>query len=92
MKLAAADAQLIQTIDEASGSPLRVDCLLRAQSSLSVAITGEELQLSLPTVTFALKHLSQPEIVRETTKPNCVRIYAYDKYLKIINEGTEPSD
>jgi hypothetical protein len=41
-------------------------------------------------VTSALKHLAKPGIARETTGRNYGRIYAYDKYLKILNEGTEP--
>jgi len=35
------------------------------------------------------KHLAKLGIARETTGRNCGRIYAYDKYLKILNEGTE---
>ena len=38
----------------------------------------------------AIKHLAKPGIAGETTGRNYGRIYAYDKYLKILNEGTEP--
>ena len=86
MKLAAADEKRIQTIGKASGSALRVHRLLQAQPILSIASAGQELQLSVPTVTSALKHLAQLGTARETTG----RIYAYDKYLQILNEGTEP--
>ena len=89
MKLAAADEQRIQTIGKASGSALRVHRLLQAQPILSIASAGEELQLSVPTVTASLKHLAKLGIARETTGRNYGRIYAYDKYLKILNEGTE---
>ena len=37
-----------------------------------------------------IKHLVKLGIARETTGRNYGRIYAYDKYLKILNEGTEP--
>ena len=40
----------------------------------------------------AIKHLVNLGIARETTGRNYSRIYAYDKYLKILNEGTEPLD
>jgi len=40
----------------------------------------------------AIKHLAKLGIARETTGPNYGRIYAYDKYFKILNEGTEPLD
>lgn len=33
-----------------------------------------------------MKHLAKLNIARETTG----RIYAYGRYLKILNEGTEP--
>lgn len=41
-------------------------------------------------VIASLKHLAKFGIARETTGRNYGRIYAYDKYLKILNEGTEP--
>jgi Fic family protein len=92
MKLATADEQRIQTIGKASGSASRVHRLLQAQPILSIASTGEELKLSVSTVTASLKHLAKLGIARETTGRNYGRIYAYDKYLKILNEGTEPLD
>ena len=46
--------------------------------------------LSVPTVTASMQHLAKLGIARETTGRNYGRIYAYDKYLKILNEGTEP--
>ena len=82
----------IQSIGKASGSALRVHRVLQAQPVLSIASAGEELKLSVPTVTSALKHLANLGIARETTGRNYGRIYAYDKYLKILNEGTEPLD
>ena len=90
MKLAAADEQRIQAIGKASGSALRVHRLLQAQPILSIASAGEELKLSVPTVTASLKHLAKLGIARETTGRNYGRIYAYDKYLRILSEGTEP--
>ena len=36
-----------------------------------------------------MKHLAKLGITRETTGRNCGRIYAYDKYLGILNVGTE---
>ena len=42
-------------------------------------------------MTASLKHLAKLGIARETTGRSYGRIYAYDKYLKILNEGTEPN-
>jgi Fic family protein len=92
MKLAAADEKRIQAIGKASGSALRVHRLLQAQPILSIASVGEELKLSIPTVTSAMHRLVKLGIACETTGRSYGRIYAYDKYLKILNEGTEPLD
>ena len=35
-------------------------------------------------------HLARLGIVREATARNYGRIYAYHRYLRILNEGTEP--
>ena len=37
-----------------------------------------------------MKRLAQLGITRETTGRNYGRIYAYNNFLKILNEGTEP--
>jgi Fic family protein len=90
MKLAAADEKRIQDIGKASGSALRVHRLLQTQPILSIASASDELKLSVPTVTASMQHLAKLGIARETTGRSYARIYAYDKYLKILNEGTEP--
>ena len=67
-----------------------MNSLPQAQLILSIASAGEELKLSVPTVTASLKHLAKLGVARKTTGRNYGRIYAYDKYLQILNEGTEP--
>ena len=44
----------------------------------------------MPTLTKTMKHLKDLKIVRETTGGKRNRIYAYDGYLKILEQGTEP--
>lgn len=56
--------------------------------SIATASTGPAL--TTPTVTASLKHLEKLGIVRETTGGKDARLYAYSKYLRILNEGTEP--
>jgi len=90
MQMAAADEKRIQVIGKAAGSALRVHRLLQTQPIISVAIASKELSLSAPTITAALGHLQKLGIVTETTGRNYGRLYAYAKYLKILNEGTEP--
>lgn len=88
MTLAAADEKRVQTIGKAAGSALRVHRLLQRQPIMSIATASSELNLSAPTVTGALQHLETLGIVRETTGRKYGRLYSYDAYLKILNEGT----
>ncbi|HLX68103.1 MAG TPA: Fic family protein [Verrucomicrobiae bacterium] len=90
MNLAAADEKQVQSLGKPAGSALRVHRLLQAQPIISIATASDELTLTTPTVTASLKHLEKLGIVRETTGGKYARLYAYDKYLKILNEGTEP--
>jgi len=90
MSLAAGDEKRVQCLGKPAGSALRVHRLLQAQPIISIATASNELKLTAPTVTASLKHLEKLGIVRETTGGKYARLYAYDKYLKILNEGTEP--
>ena len=53
-----------------------MNSMLQAQPILSIASAGEELKLSVPTVTASLKHLAKLGIARETTGRNYGRIFA----------------
>jgi Fe2+ or Zn2+ uptake regulation protein len=44
----------------------------------------------LPTVLKALDVLEETGIVKEITGKQRHRIYRYDGYIRILNEGTEP--
>jgi Fic family protein len=90
MKLAAEDEQRIQGIGKASGSALRVHRLLQSQPILSIGAASRQLGISVPTVTSSLKHLTVLRIVLETTGRSYGRIFAYNQYLMILNEGAEP--
>jgi len=46
--------------------------------------------MTAPTVTASLKHLTTLGIVREMTGKERRRLFVYDRYLTILNEGTEP--
>jgi DNA-binding transcriptional ArsR family regulator len=46
--------------------------------------------LSAPTVYTALESLASLGLVRELTGRERGRLFSYDKYLRILSEGTEP--
>ena len=48
----------------------------------------ERTGLSIPTVTAVMKSLEGAGIVRELTGKQRYRVFGYDRYLEILNEGT----
>jgi DNA-binding transcriptional regulator GbsR (MarR family) len=57
---------------------------------INIGMTARVLNLSIPTVSGALKRLEELAIANETTGKERDRIFAYTKYLDIVSAGTEP--
>lgn len=55
-----------------------------------IGALSDALKLSIPTVTVALNHLVRLGIAKEPTGKRRARLFGYSRYLKILNEGTEP--
>ncbi|RQH13596.1 Fic family protein [Bradyrhizobium sp. RP6] len=85
------DRRAISALGRPAASTLRVHELLQKRPLLSVPATTKELGLSKPTVAKAMEHLEKLGIVREITAKQRRRIYAYVRYLDILNQGTETS-
>jgi Fic family protein len=83
------DRRAISALGRPAASTLRVHQLLQKRPLLSVPATTKELGLSKPTVAKAMEHLEKLGIVREITAKQRRRIYAYVRYLDILNQGTE---
>ena len=50
----------------------------------------ERSGLSFPAVSKSVDELAKEGILREITGQRRNRVFAYDRYLNILNEGTEP--
>ena len=84
------DSQKIEDLGRRAGSARRLHHFLKKQPIISVPLAVKELELTAPTVRNALEHLARMGMVRETTGKKRDRIYLYDPYVKILDEGTEP--
>lgn len=84
------DRQRVATLGRSAGSALRVHEMLQQQPLLTIAQVVDRLKLSKPTVAAALSNLQELDIVRELTGKQRHRLYHYDRYLAILEEGTEP--
>lgn len=59
---------------------------------MNVPRTAQALKLSQPTVSNGVKRLEEAGILVEATGRQRGRLYVYDEYLKLLNEGTtEPA-
>lgn len=84
------DRERIATLGRSAGSALRVHEMLQRHPLLTISQAVDALNLSKPTVAAALSNLQELGIVRELTGKQRHRVYLYDHYLAILNEGAEP--
>ncbi len=72
-----------------TGSALRIHDALKARPILSLSAACSSTQLSFATASKAMELLVQNGVAREITGKRRGRIFVYDRYLSILNEGTE---
>ena len=74
-----------------TGSTLRVHDALKAQPILSLPVARRGTKLSFQTAASAMELLIEHGIAREITGKRRDRLFVYEQYLSILNEGTEAS-
>ncbi len=72
-----------------TSSALRVHQALMSQPILSLAEVQERAQMAFSTASASMATLVDMGIAREITGQERNRLFAYDAYLHILNEGTE---
>jgi len=83
------DRRRIEQLGRPAASALRVHQYLQSKPILSVPVATKELSLSAPTVRKSVEHLTELDIVREATGKKRDKLFVYDDYLALLNEGTE---
>ena len=84
------DRGRIEGIGRTASSALRVYTQFQTVPILSVARIAGTLELSIPTVSTAVKNLESLGIVRELTGRKRDRLFVYSRYLAVLSEGAEP--
>jgi Fic family protein len=84
------DRRQINGLGRAAGSALLVFDHAIREVILRIPETARRLPISEPTVSTAIANLEGVGILREITARPRNKIFAYDEYLKILSEGTEP--
>ena len=90
MGLFTADRTKVEALGRPAASALRVYDVLQKRVALSIPKAAKQLGISQPTVTSAIVHLVTLGIAQEATGRKRKKLYVYDAYLKILNEGAEP--
>lgn len=85
-----ADTDRIQKSGRAAGSALRVHAALRERPVISLPQVCRRTGLSFPAATNGMNVLQNLGVVRELTGRRRNRLFAYDRYLSVLSEGTEP--
>jgi Fic family protein len=73
-----------------AGSALRVHEAIKARPIISMPEICRTTGLSFPAASSAMDLLVEMTIAREMTGKRRNRLFVYDRYLSILNEGTEP--
>jgi Fic family protein len=90
LKLFDDDRAKVESLGRKAGSAHRVLDLLQRHPMTTVPNATKQLSLTAPTVRNAIKNLQSLGIVREITGKQRDRVYVYDPYVKILDEGTQP--
>lgn len=84
------DRKKIEQIGRPAGSALRLHQYLQHHPLCTIPKASADTNLSAPTITTAIGHLSRLGVLRKITGKERHRLFVYDRYLTILNEGTEP--
>ncbi len=80
----------IETLGRPATSVARLFAHMQRHPIVSIPATARQIGLSAPTVTKSLEHMQQLGFVHEITGHERHRLFVYEPYLTILNEGTEP--
>ena len=82
------DRTKIETKGRRAGSALRVHEAIKARPILSMSEICRMTGLSFPAASSAMELLVDMTLTRELTGKRRNRLFVYDQYLGILNEGT----
>jgi Fic family protein len=85
------DRARIRTLGRSAASMLQVHDLLQRQPIIGIVPSSRKLKVTHPTVMKAIANLQKLGIVNEVTGKRRGRLFAYTRYMNILNRGTELS-
>lgn len=89
LALFAQDERKLSTLGRMSGSAQRVFAVMRKNPLATIDGIVKATGMSFPTASRAMEALEELQIARELTGKRRNRVFAYDRYLAILNEGSQ---
>ena len=89
LELFASHRSVIKQAGRRAGSALRVYSVFKARPILSITDAAERANLSFSAASSAVQLLVDRGIAREITGKQRGRLFVYDRYIAVLNEGTE---
>jgi len=80
----------IEALGRPAASVLRIFEHMQRNPIVAIPNTAKSVGISAPTVAKSMEHMQRLGILREITGRQRHRLFVYDAYLAILNEGTEP--
>lgn len=84
------DAALVAAAGRSAASTQRVFDAFRSRPLATISALAARTSASFPTVSRAVELLAGLGIVKEITGRKRERVFAYARYVEMLNEGTEP--
>ena len=84
------DRERIRVLKKLAGSSLRVLDAMARKPLVTVAQINQETGIVSSSVSNALAAMAEIGLIKEITGQKRNRLFCYDRYLKILSEGTEP--
>jgi len=84
------DRERIHSLKRLAGSALRVLDVMGRVPVVNVARISMETEIVPSSVSKVLKAMAELGLVKELTGQKRNRLFCYDRYLKVLSEGTEP--
>lgn len=89
LELFASDRGVIERAGRRAGSTVRVYSAFKTRPILSITEAAERANLSFSAASSAMQLLVDRGIAREVTGRRRDRLFVYDRYIAVLNEGTE---
>ena len=84
------DQKKIEGLGRPAASLLRVLQHMQRNPIVAIPTTAKKIGISAPTVTKSMMHMIDLGLLHEVTGRERHRLFVYEQYLAILNEGTEP--